>query len=87
LNDYSNKRKKHYRADQDRRTLELPGTSGLRKQDLIFKISRPERKRRTIFAEGVLEILPDGYGFPALAGLNYLPGPDDIYVSPSQIAV
>jgi transcription termination factor Rho len=57
------------------RTLEIPGTSGLRKQDLIFKILH----------EGVLEILPDGYGFLRSPDYNYLPGPDDIYVSPSQI--
>jgi len=68
------------------RTLELPGSSGLRKQDLIFKILQAQsEKEGHIFAEGVLEILPDGYGFLRSPDYNYLPGPDDIYVSPSQI--
>jgi len=68
------------------RTLEIPGTSGLRKQDLIFKILQAQsEKEGHIFAEGVLEILPDGYGFLRSTDYNYLPGPDDIYVSPSQI--
>ena len=66
--------------------LEIPGTSGLRKQDLIFKILQAQsEKEGHIFAEGVLEILPDGYGFLRSPDYNYLPGPDDIYVSPSQI--
>jgi len=68
------------------RQLELPGASGLRKQDLIFKILQAQsEKEGHIFAEGVLEILPDGYGFLRSPDYNYLPGPDDIYVSPSQI--
>src|SRR5271167_2530731 len=68
------------------RSLELPGASGLRKQDLIFKILQAQsEKEGHIFAEGVLEILPDGYGFLRSSDYNYLPGPDDIYVSPSQI--
>ncbi len=68
------------------RTLELPGASGLRKQDLIFKILQAQsEKEGHIFAEGVLEILPDGYGFLRSPDYNYLPGPDVIYVSPSQI--
>jgi transcription termination factor Rho len=68
------------------RTLDLPGTSGLRKQDLIFKILQAQsEKEGHIYAEGVLEILPDGYGFLRSPDYNYLPGPDDIYVSPSQI--
>jgi transcription termination factor Rho len=68
------------------RTLDLPGSSGLRKQDLIFKILQAQsEKEGHIFAEGVLEILPDGYGFLRSPDYNYLPGPDDIYVSPSQI--
>jgi transcription termination factor Rho len=68
------------------RTLEIPGASGLRKQDLIFKILQAQsEKEGHIFAEGVLEILPDGYGFLRSPDYNYLPGPDDIYVSPSQI--
>lgn len=66
--------------------LEIPGISGLRKQELIFKILEAEaEKNGLIFAEGVLEILPEGYGFLRSPDYNYLPGPDDIYVSPSQI--
>jgi len=66
--------------------LEINGTSGLRKQELIFKILEGQTERNgLIFAEGVLEILPEGYGFLRSAQYNYLPGPDDIYVSPSQI--
>src|ERR1700746_3017610 len=68
------------------RSLDLPGASDLRKQDLIFKILQAQsEKEGHIFAEGVLEILPDGYGFLRSPDYNYLPGPDDIYVSPSQI--
>ena len=68
------------------RTLEIQGASGMRKQDLIFKILQAQsEKEGHIFAEGVLEILPDGYGFLRSPDYNYLPGPDDIYVSPSQI--
>jgi transcription termination factor Rho len=68
------------------RSLDIPGASGLRKQDLIFKILQAQsEKEGHIFAEGVLEILPDGYGFLRSPDYNYLPGPDDIYVSPSQI--
>src|SRR6202522_3080071 len=68
------------------RGLDIAGTSGLRKQDLIFKILQAQsEKEGHIFAEGVLEILPDGYGFLRSPDYNYLPGPDDIYVSPSQI--
>jgi len=66
--------------------LDLGATSGLRKQELIYKIleARTE-KNGFIFAEGVLEILNEGYGFLRSPDYNYLPGPDDIYVSPSQI--
>jgi transcription termination factor Rho len=68
------------------RSLDLPGASGLRKQDLIFKILQAQsEKEGHIFAEGVLEILPDGYGFLRSPDYHYRPGPDDIYVSPSQI--
>ncbi|MCH8266385.1 MAG: Rho termination factor N-terminal domain-containing protein, partial [Acidobacteria bacterium] len=68
------------------RTLELPGASGMRKADLIFKILQAQaEKEGLIFAEGVLEILPEGFGFLRSPDYNYLPGPDDIYVSPSQI--
>ena len=66
--------------------LEIVGTSGLRKQELIFKVLEAQtEKNGLIFAEGVLEILPEGYGFLRSPAYNYLPGPDDIYVSPSQI--
>ena len=68
------------------RTLELPGASGMRKQDLIFRLLQAQaEKEGLIFAEGVLEILPEGFGFLRSPDYNYLPGPDDIYVSPSQI--
>ena len=68
------------------RTLDLPGASGIRKQDLIFKILQAQsEKEGHIFAEGVLEILPDGYGFLRSAAHNYLASAEDIYVSPSQI--
>jgi len=68
------------------RSLEISGAGGLRKQDLIFRILQMQsEKEGHIFAEGVLEILPDGYGFLRSPDYNYLPGPDDIYVSPSQI--
>ncbi len=66
--------------------LGIQGISGLRKQDLIFKVLQTQaEKDGLIFAEGVLEVLPDGFGFLRAPGYNYLPGPDDIYVSPSQI--
>jgi len=66
--------------------LEIPGVSGLRKSELIFKILEAKtEKDGLIFGEGVLEILEEGYGFLRSADYNYLPGPDDIYVSPSQI--
>ncbi len=66
--------------------LGVEGVGGLRKQDLIFRILEGQTKRNgLIFSKGVLEILPDGYGFLRSADYNYLPGPDDIYVSPSQI--
>ncbi len=66
--------------------LEIRGASGTRKQELIFKILQAQtEKSGLIFAEGVLECLPDGFGFLRAPEYNYLPGPDDIYVSPSQI--
>jgi transcription termination factor Rho len=66
--------------------LNVAGTSGLRKQELIFKILEAQtEKNGLVFGEGVLEILPDGFGFLRAPSSNYLPGPDDIYVSPSQI--
>ncbi len=66
--------------------LDIPGATGMRKQELIFGILRARaEKSGHIFSEGVLEVLPDGYGFLRAPDYNYLPGPDDIYVSPSQI--
>ncbi|HEX9874441.1 MAG TPA: transcription termination factor Rho [Deferrimonas sp.] len=66
--------------------LKVEGASGMRKQDLIFAIlNATAEKNGAIFGEGVLEILPDGFGFLRAPDANYLPGPDDIYVSPSQI--
>ena len=66
--------------------LDIPGVSGLRKQELIFKVLEANtEKDGLIFAEGVLEILDEGYGFLRSPDYCYLPGPDDIYVSPSQI--
>jgi transcription termination factor Rho len=66
--------------------LNVEGASSLRKQELIFKILQAQtEKNGLIFAEGVLECLPDGFGFLRAPEYNYLPGPDDIYVSPSQI--
>jgi transcription termination factor Rho len=67
-------------------SLELEGTSSMRKQELIFKILEAQTQQNgLIFAEGVLQVLPEGYGFLRSPDYNYLPGPDDIYVSPSQI--
>ena len=64
----------------------IAGYTGLKKQELIFKILEEQTKKEgLIFSDGVLEILPDGYGFLRSPDYNYLPGPDDIYVSPSQI--
>lgn len=66
--------------------LRIEGAAGMRKQDLIFSIlNGTAEKNGAIFGEGVLEILPDGFGFLRAPDANYLPGPDDIYVSPSQI--
>ncbi|PLX81497.1 MAG: transcription termination factor Rho [Desulfuromonas sp.] len=66
--------------------LKLEGAASLRKQDLLFAIlNATAEKNGAIFGEGVLEILPDGFGFLRAPDANYLPGPDDIYVSPSQI--
>jgi transcription termination factor Rho len=66
--------------------LQVEGATGMRKQDLIFQILRAQTELSGfIFSEGVLEVLPDGFGFLRAPDYNYLPGPDDIYVSPSQI--
>jgi transcription termination factor Rho len=66
--------------------LNVENVAALKKQDLIFKLLEAQTQRNGVInAEGVLEILPDGFGFLRSANYNYLPGPDDIYVSPSQI--
>jgi len=66
--------------------LGVNGISGLKKQDLIFKILQAQAEREGLmFGEGVLEILAEGFGFLRSANYNYLPCPDDIYISPSQI--
>ena len=66
--------------------LRIEGSSSLRRQDLIFAILQAEsEKNGSIYGEGVLETLPDGFGFLRSPDYSYLPGPDDIYVSPSQI--
>ena len=68
------------------KTLNVEGASGMRKQDIIFAILQAQaEKTGNVFGEGVLEILPDGFGFLRSPDYSYLPGPDDIYVSPSQI--
>jgi transcription termination factor Rho len=68
------------------KSLDVPGATGMRKQELIFQILRCRaEKSGNLFSEGVLETLPDGFGFLRAPNYNYLPGPDDIYVSPSQI--
>jgi len=66
--------------------LEVAGASGMRRQDLIFSILQAEAEKNGIISgSGVLEILPDGFGFLRAVDYNYLPSPDDIYISPSQI--
>jgi transcription termination factor Rho len=66
--------------------LDIPGAAAMKKQELVFQILRAQaEKEGLIFSEGVLEILPDGFGFLRAPEYCYLPGPDDIYVSPSQI--
>jgi transcription termination factor Rho len=66
--------------------LNVPGGAGMRKQELIFQILKAQTEQSgLIFSEGVLECLPEGFGFLRAPDYNYLPGPDDIYVSPSQI--
>jgi len=72
--------------NQIAKDLGVQGYAGLRKQELIFKILQVQaEKSGLIFSEGVLECLPDGFGFLRAPEYNYLPGPDDVYVSPSQI--
>src|SRR3989442_473890 len=74
------------KLNQVAKDLGVAGAAGLRKQELIFKILQTQaEKSGLIFSEGVLECLPDGFGFLRAPEYNYLPGPDDVYVSPSQI--
>ena len=80
------KEKKISELAQIARDFNVDGASSLRKQDLIFAILQAQAERSGfIYGEGVLEILSDGFGFLRSPDYNYLPGPDDIYVSPSQI--
>jgi transcription termination factor Rho len=68
------------------RDLGVEGVAALRKQELIFKLLEAQTaKNGNVYGEGVLEILPDGFGFLRAPDSNYLPGPDDIYISPSQV--
>jgi transcription termination factor Rho len=68
------------------RTFKIEGATSMRKQDLIFSILQAQTEQNGVISgDGVLEILPDGFGFLRSPDSNYLPGPDDIYVSPSQI--
>ncbi|MCK9266056.1 transcription termination factor Rho [bacterium] len=68
------------------KNLKINGVSNLRKEELIYKIMESQtQKDSLLIGEGVLEILPDGFGFLRSPNYNYLPGPDDIYISPSQI--
>ncbi len=80
------KNKKIVELQKIAKELQIEGASGLRKQELIFKILATQTENDgNILGDGVLEILPEGFGFLRSADYNYLPGPDDIYVSPSQI--
>ncbi len=68
------------------KAVNVEGASGMRKQDLVFALLQAHSEQNgLIYGEGVLEILPDGFGFLRAPDANYLPGPDDIYISPSQI--
>lgn len=80
------KKKKIDELTQIARELGIENASGMKKQELIFSILQAYvEKNETIYGEGVLEVLPEGFGFLRSPETNYLPGPDDIYVSPSQI--
>ena len=65
--------------------LKIENAAGMRRQDMVFEVLKRAAQLVDIYGDGVLEILPDGYGFLRSPDYNYLPGPDDIYVSPSQI--
>ena len=80
------KDKKISELNQMAKRLKIDGAAGMRKQELMFALLQTQiEKNGLIFGEGTLEILPDGFGFLRSPDSNYLPGPDDIYVSPSQI--
>jgi transcription termination factor Rho len=80
------KEKKINELTQMAKTFKIEGAAGMRKQELIFALLQAQiEKNGSIYGVGTLEILPDGFGFLRSPGSNYLPGPDDIYVSPSQI--
>ena len=80
------KQKKMTELLQMAKDAKIEGASNMRKQELIFAILQSMAdKDEAIYGEGVLETLPDGFGFLRAPDYNYLPGPDDIYVSPSQI--
>ena len=80
------KQKKIKELNQMAKTYNIEGAAGMRKQELIFSLLQAQmEKSGYIYGEGTLEILPDGFGFLRAPTYNYLPGPDDIYVSPSQI--
>jgi len=80
------KEKKISELAQMAKTFKIEGAAGMRKQELMFALlQRQIEKNGLIYGEGTLEILPDGFGFLRSPDSNYLPGPDDIYVSPSQI--
>ncbi|HSR66378.1 MAG TPA: transcription termination factor Rho [Acidobacteriota bacterium] len=86
LNIQELKELKNQELNKIAKELEIAGATGMRKQELIFQILKAQTERSgLIFSEGVLETLPDGFGFLRAPEYNYLPGPDDIYVSPSQI--
>src|SRR6202522_2973583 len=86
LNLKSLKRAKITELAQIARDFNVEGAANMRKQEMIFAVLQAQAaKNGSILGEGVLEILPDGFGFLRAPDYNYLPGPDDIYISPSQI--
>src|SRR5713101_8192106 len=80
------KEKKISELAQIAKDFSIEGAANMRKQELIFAILGAQTEQNGfVYGEGVLEILPDGFGFLRAPDYNYLPGPDDIYISPSQI--
>ncbi|HPP06886.1 MAG TPA: Rho termination factor N-terminal domain-containing protein, partial [Syntrophorhabdaceae bacterium] len=80
------KRKKIGELTNLARSLNIENAAGLKKQELIFAILQALLdKNESVYGEGVLEVLPEGFGFLRSPDANYMPGPDDIYISPSQI--